>query len=142
MRAHFDPGQPGKGHYSDTNYQVLGMVIEACDGRSYEGSLQARILDPLGLSKTFLYTHATHDRFGNLAGMVFGKEPIALPKALASFGPDGAMVATAQESVEFLKAMWTGELVPADVALAANQVKSRSLVYRLMAHLVQQVPVG
>lgn len=199
MPGHFAPGTPGRGHYSDTNYQLLGMVIEALDGCSYDESLRVRIIDPLGLSKTYLYTHDTHDRFESIAGMKYGKQPVALPLALASFGPDGSVVSTAQESVEFLKAMWTGELFPAAtvpeltaswnriffpfhyglgvmkfsaagwltflpntqyvghsgasgvvafyvpskdlyVTLAANQVKSRSLVYRLMTRLVQKAP--
>lgn len=38
--------------YSDTNYIVLGMIIERLTGSSYYAELRRRILDPLGLGNT------------------------------------------------------------------------------------------
>ena len=38
--------------YSDTNYIVLGMIIEQLTGNSYYAELRRRILDPLGLTNT------------------------------------------------------------------------------------------
>jgi D-alanyl-D-alanine carboxypeptidase len=38
--------------YSDTNYIVLGMIIERLTGNSYYAELRRRILDPLGLANT------------------------------------------------------------------------------------------
>lgn len=38
--------------YSDTNYIVLGMIIERLTGNSYYAELRRRILDPLGLTNT------------------------------------------------------------------------------------------
>ncbi len=38
--------------YSDTNYIVLGMIIERLTGRSYYDELQRRLLGPLGLVNT------------------------------------------------------------------------------------------
>ena len=38
--------------YSDTNYIVLGMIIERLTGNSYYAELRRRILDPLGLVNT------------------------------------------------------------------------------------------
>jgi D-alanyl-D-alanine carboxypeptidase len=56
LEALFDdapPFAPGEGwEYSDTNYIILGMIIEKITGKSYYAELQRRILQPLGLRKT------------------------------------------------------------------------------------------
>ena len=47
------PFAPGEGwEYSDTNYIVLGMIIERVGGASYYDQLRRRILGPLGLKDT------------------------------------------------------------------------------------------
>ncbi len=48
----FEPGS--RWEYSNTNYVLLGLVIEAATGTSYEVQLQDRFLDPLGLDDTRL----------------------------------------------------------------------------------------
>jgi D-alanyl-D-alanine carboxypeptidase len=47
------PFAPGEGwEYSDTNYIVLGMIIEKVGGASYYQQLRTRILDPFRLADT------------------------------------------------------------------------------------------
>jgi D-alanyl-D-alanine carboxypeptidase len=47
------PFAAGQGwEYSDTNYIVLGMIIERITGRSYEDEMRRRLLVPLGLRNT------------------------------------------------------------------------------------------
>ena len=41
-------------HYSNLAYSMLGEVVARVDGRSWEESLRARILEPLGLRRTTL----------------------------------------------------------------------------------------
>ena len=44
------PGQPGTFFdYSNTNYCLLGLLIEHVDGRPYEDAVNARVLAPLGI---------------------------------------------------------------------------------------------
>lgn len=46
--------EAGKGWaYSDTNYIILGMIIEKLTGKDYYDALDEEILDPLGLNNTF-----------------------------------------------------------------------------------------
>jgi D-alanyl-D-alanine carboxypeptidase len=46
---------PGEQHYySDTNYLLLGMIIEKLTGDSYANQLRFRILDPLGMTGSYL----------------------------------------------------------------------------------------
>lgn len=63
----FEPGE--KAVYSNLNYMVLGAVIEAVSGQSYETYIAENILEPLGMSQTgFVYTPsmAEHEAFGTL----------------------------------------------------------------------------
>ncbi|HEX6243803.1 MAG TPA: serine hydrolase domain-containing protein, partial [Polyangiales bacterium] len=47
--------QPGRVFgYSDTNYVLIGMIIEAATGESWQRQLPARVLEPLALSHTFI----------------------------------------------------------------------------------------
>jgi len=46
---------PGKGcMYSNTNYILLGMIVERATGRSFEEELAQRITGPLGLASTYM----------------------------------------------------------------------------------------
>lgn len=48
--SHFAPGKGWS--YADTNYIVLGMIIEKISGRTYYEELQTHILDPFKLKNT------------------------------------------------------------------------------------------
>lgn len=57
---HFAPGQ-GYGYaYSDTGYVLLGLIIEHLDARPLHDSYRARILDPLGMTNTYLEGFEEH----------------------------------------------------------------------------------
>jgi len=43
----FEPG--ARWSYSNTNYLILGRIVEKVSGKSYEDFLQERILRPLGM---------------------------------------------------------------------------------------------
>jgi len=111
LAATFAPGTPGKALYSDTNFQLLGRIVERVSGCPYHALLQTLIFDPLGLTKTYLYHDPTDERPVALHHM---RKPLAIPEAMASFGPDGGIVSTARESMRFLRAFFEGELFSAD----------------------------
>jgi D-alanyl-D-alanine carboxypeptidase len=47
------PFEPGKGwEYSDTNYIVLGMIIEKVTGKSFHDEAKRRVIQPLKLTNT------------------------------------------------------------------------------------------
>lgn len=45
--------------YSNTNYLLAGMIIEAVTNQSYYAAVRSRILNPLGLTHTFCYPQET-----------------------------------------------------------------------------------
>jgi len=50
---------PGAGHhYSDTNYILLGRIVEKVSGEPYKLHLRRTILEPLGLRSTWFYSNA------------------------------------------------------------------------------------
>lgn len=107
--SHFPPGQAGKAFYSDTNYQLLGKIIEHITKNSYGHALETYIFNPLTLKDTYVY----HDSVvASPTPFYYKKEVLHLPLAMASFGPDGGIVSTAHESMVFLRAFFSGALFP------------------------------
>ena len=56
MKPHFPPGKKGKAFYSDTNFQLLGKIIEEITEISFADALDKYIATPLELKSTYLYT--------------------------------------------------------------------------------------
>jgi D-alanyl-D-alanine carboxypeptidase len=52
--SYFSPGEPGQWHYSNTDYILLGLVIEKVPGKSFSANLWERILDPLEMKSSVL----------------------------------------------------------------------------------------
>ena len=109
MKTKFAPGRPHKAHYSDTNYQLLGKIIEVVSGKMLQDVLSDLIINPLGLQNTWLYLDPNDNR---PATLYFKHKPMVCPQAMASFGADGGLVSTAEESMLFLKAFFGGKLFP------------------------------
>jgi D-alanyl-D-alanine carboxypeptidase len=109
---HFAPGTPGKAYYSDTNYQLLGRVIEHVTGRTYAQALDEQVLQPLGLNRTWLQGETPPEGAHPPAALRYRKQDRVLPQAMASFGPDGGIVSTAEESMVFLRSFFGGGLFP------------------------------
>ncbi len=110
LRPRFASGTAGKAYYSDTNYQLLGRILEVVGGQPYAQLLDQRIFRPLGLENSYLYTDPADRR---PAAMQYRNQRIRLPQAMASFGPDGGIVSTAGELATFGRAFFGGDLFPA-----------------------------
>ena len=101
---------PGEGWaYANTNYYLLGMILERVTGSSLEGELDRRFLTPLGLDATRTLT---------------ADEPNErLPAAWSSiFWASGAMSSSAIDLARWGDALY-GDGLP-DVALEAGTVRS------------------
>jgi D-alanyl-D-alanine carboxypeptidase len=90
----FPPGAKGRSYYSNTNYVLLGMVVEAVTGRSYEDALE-RFLRRAGLRAT------TYGRPGRQAAVAHGYAnpiPTGGPALLGAYRRafDGSPLATTQ----------------------------------------------
>ena len=110
LSPHFAPGTPGKAYYSNTNYRLLGAIIEAVTGKPVAANFQEMIFAPLGLEHTYLFDWSA-PRPGSAPAAIYMKDrPVSIPRYLASNIPDGGLVSTAAECLRFLRAFFEGQL--------------------------------
>lgn len=109
MKPLFAPGTKGKALYSDTNYQLLGRIVETVTEQPLDKVFKEYIYEPLSLSHTYLYSDI---RDQTPMPLYYKESPLRIPQAMASFGPDGGIVSTAEELMRFLRAFFEGELFP------------------------------
>jgi CubicO group peptidase (beta-lactamase class C family) len=102
-------GDGRKAHYSDTNYALLGAIVQAVTGDPIEMSYERRIFAPLGLEHTFVFDQARSQPAP--ATIWHGHRPLRIPLALSSFPADGGMVATLADSLRFLQGFFRGDLL-------------------------------
>lgn len=98
-----------RAYYSDTNFQLLGAIIEAATGRSYGDALQERICARIGLGRTALFDPRTDDHGETLPAYHEGLR-LDIPLILSSMGPDGGIVSDTDELMGFLRAFLAGHL--------------------------------
>ncbi len=109
MKSLFVPGTKNRASYSDTNFQLLGKIIEIITNKAYSENCNELIIKPLNLSKTYLYedpADSTPKPFYYKANELY------IPKAMTSFGADGGMVSTSSDMLIFIEAFFTGKLFP------------------------------
>lgn len=125
----FPPSTPGRALYSDTNYQLLGRIIETVTSDRVDDAFRKRIFEPLGLPHTWLFGRDTLDRYDQVATVRHGSTPLQIPNTIASSAPDGAVVSTTADQVRFLRAYTDGALFPrhylAEMTSHWNSVFSR-----------------
>jgi D-alanyl-D-alanine carboxypeptidase len=122
-----EPGE--RFSYSNTNYTILGLLIEAVTGNDAASEIRTRILDPLGLENTFLesfeeipggyvhhYHYATPD-FREAAGVHRGFSYLreyVVESTAGNLSPEwtaGGIVSSASDLVRWARAVRDGELL-------------------------------
>lgn len=110
MSPRFVPGTPGKAHYSNANYRLLGAIIESITEKSMETNFKEMIFNPLNLQHTYLFDWTKPRQSDPPAAIYFKGKPIYAPKYLSSNTSDGGLVSIASESVIFLRAFFGDQL--------------------------------
>lgn len=108
----FTPGKNRKAFYSDTNFQLLGGIIEAVTGKTLSEIVEQDIAKPLGLKNTFLATEKTLRAHSHAIPLRNGEKLINIPRALESTRLDGGGISTSTESLRFIQAFFDGEFFP------------------------------
>ena len=107
---------PGTGFfYSNTNYTLLGLIIERITGRSWRRAVTRRVIRPLRLTRTSLPAPGDPSIKGAHAHGYAGFEgqTIDITRADPSFAGAagaGALVTTVQDLARFLDALFRGRL--------------------------------
>ena len=107
MQPLFPPGEKGRAHYSDGNFQLLGKIIESITKKPMREAYQDYIIEPLELQNTYLYSDP-----GDTSPKTFyhGNHIMSIPKMMTSFQSDGGIVSTPEEGIQFLKAFFEEKL--------------------------------
>jgi D-alanyl-D-alanine carboxypeptidase len=104
---------PGEGyHYSNTNYILVGLIVEKITGHKYGAELQTRILKPLALKDTFFAEGAempedTIDAYQLVDGQLVSLSGTNLSWAWTF----GGMVSTTDDLARFSRAVFGGGLL-------------------------------
>lgn len=109
-QARFPPGD--KAEYSDTNFMLLGAIIEAVTEKPLRAVFEEMIIGPLGLEDTCLYEGA-HD--SRLVPMYYRDQALNVPMFMASLGAQGGIVSTAPDLGRFVEAFFGGAIVDLSV---------------------------
>jgi D-alanyl-D-alanine carboxypeptidase len=126
MTPAFKPG--AKAFYSDTNYQLLGKIIEAKTGKPLQEVFEELFFRPLGLKHTWLAgLSEPQGKPAPTPADVFSKdENITQMRSSTFYWADGGIVSTPQDLILFLKALQQGRLVQADTLKRMHQWKPLS----------------
>ncbi|MEL6529033.1 MAG: serine hydrolase domain-containing protein [Pseudomonadota bacterium] len=103
--------QPGTvWEYSNANYQILGRLIETASGQPFGAYMTENVLIPAGMTNSYVFdgerrpqTATGHRPF------FFGKTPNSESLTGRGSGPQGGIVATAQDMARYLAMMMNEE---------------------------------
>ncbi|MFB4159495.1 serine hydrolase domain-containing protein [Geomicrobium sp. JSM 1781026] len=109
MKPKFKPGEKGKVNYSDTNYQLLGRIIENQTDMNIAEVFKRYIFDRLGFTKTYVYTDIYDEK---PVALHYKASTVRLPLYFSSVGAEGGIVSDAEETMQFLRAFANGYFFP------------------------------
>ncbi len=103
-------GNPGEFSYSNTNYLLLGKLIEAQTNQSLAQTFEQRIFNPAGMTNSDLEgAMASGD---GLQGYLEGPDGIINTTfAMWDKGAEGGVVSTTQDMIKFFKALFVDQTI-------------------------------
>lgn len=107
--ADFEPGE--KGEYSNSNYLLLGYILEQISGKSYKQLLHDRITKPYGLTETYVETvteAANNEVFSYIKDAQWEEFP---QWNMSVAGAAGAIVSTTEDLNQFFTLLFDGKIV-------------------------------
>jgi D-alanyl-D-alanine carboxypeptidase len=130
---------PGTGyHYSNTDFVLLGMVIEKATGKTVAEQVRSEFLAPMGLTRTFyqltetVQGAAAHGYTGTASKPTddsAGQKYIPFVSEVTAVGPAGAYVSNATDVARWAAALYGGSVL--DLATLASMADlSTSLPYK------------
>jgi D-alanyl-D-alanine carboxypeptidase len=109
QKSDFEPD--AKAEYSNTNFVLLGYIIEKLTGKTYAEELKKRVTSKIGLVNTYYGTKA--DPAKNEAySYNYAGQWAQMPETDMSIpGGAGAIVSTPTDLVKFINALFAGKLI-------------------------------
>ncbi|MEZ5994749.1 MAG: serine hydrolase domain-containing protein [Hyphomonadaceae bacterium] len=109
-------GEPGHYQYANTNFWILGKIIEEQSGMRYEDYLRQYLLGPLGMANTSRYEMSRPSDAlvtGYMSGVANGAETFTANPLLQTIagGAQGGYYSSAPDMLRFAAALRSGRLV-------------------------------
>jgi D-alanyl-D-alanine carboxypeptidase len=109
--SQFAPGSEYS--YSNTDYTLLGLIVEKVTGHTMAGEMKTRIFDPLGLEHT-TFAQDTHPDPSLIKGYLLGDDaPLDVTELYPFYWAAGNIVSDIADVATFFSALLDGELVDA-----------------------------
>lgn len=102
-------GRPGQQfYYSDTGYVLLGLMLEAIEGKPYSDLLRETIFEPLGMRDSYLFNY---EKPAEVLGLYIDGTDYSSKKALSVDWSGGGVVTTMKDLLTFMRALEDGKLL-------------------------------
>lgn len=120
---HFPPGKGFK--YTDTNYHLLGLIVESITGEPFHAALTKFIFNPFDMKHSYMHGYSEPMEKSELptADFFYKRTRLNDLKGYAALDySGGGVVATTEDLLKFMKALTTYEIVTEDTL---DQMKSK-----------------
>ena len=114
-------GEPGShtAHYSNTNYIMLGLIIEKVTGNSWDHEVESRIIKPLGLKNTSFLKAGMLNNANLIPGYIRTSDGYVsildyswyARASVSTAWAEGNIISTAADLMIFASALFDGKLV-------------------------------
>lgn len=109
-KSAFEPGE--KAEYSNSNYVLLGYIVEKAGGKSYQDALTQRITSKIGLKDTYLGTgYVDTSKNEGRSYSFIGDWKQESETHLSIPGGAGAIISTPNDLTKFIHALFDGKIV-------------------------------
>lgn len=121
----FEPGVAWA--YSNSNYALLGWIIDKASGSSYMTFMKERILKPLGMTNTVFSSPTFANEFRTTGYLNSNSQVIVAPRTPASINSDGTIMSNVEDMVKWDAALRERKLLKPksfDLYMKATTLKS------------------
>lgn len=104
---------PGKGyHYTDTEFILLGLIVENISGVKLHQFIKQQILEPTSMNHTYMHLRSEPiQNTKSMADFYVESQNIAHFKSLSADWAGGGMVSTAEDLILFINALYSNKIL-------------------------------
>jgi CubicO group peptidase (beta-lactamase class C family) len=105
---------PGNGfHYSDANYNLLGLIIESITQKPMHESLSKYIFDPLGMDDTYqlFYSEPKSRNKQPMVNLYYNDLNLVKTKSISLDWAGGGIVSTSEDMLKFISAIKKHQII-------------------------------
>ncbi len=105
--------EPGNGyHYTDTEYVLLGLIIEKVSGKSLHHFFKEAFFTPLDMSQTFMFKRSKPiEKSGKMAEIFVEDFEVSTMNSLTADWAGGGIVSSAGDLIKFQQALFSGKII-------------------------------